>query len=181
MSSVDVAMVAVLLHDVQCQLHRISQTSLIYAESDPTQGTGGRRPPRIGDRPKPFANITLRGAELGGLPLQCTDVRPQRGAPTCTVLSKALLTDVCFDHTTKMGPQYTSSDFLLLGQQTRCSSGVRVRLDRYSVASGRRADQGEAAQSPGVPAVGPPKLSRRLLALILASLVDASARTAWLY
>lgn len=49
-------------------------------------------------------------------------------------LSKAVLTDVCFDQTTKWAPQYISSDVLLLGQQTRCSSGVRVRLDRYSVA-----------------------------------------------
>jgi len=49
--------------------------------------------------------MNLSGAELGGLSLRVTDVKCHLGCADLRTadLRKAVLTDVCFDHTTKWG------------------------------------------------------------------------------
>jgi hypothetical protein len=60
-----------------------------------------------GDTPKPFASINLRGAQLGGLVLGCTDVKRHRG---CADFSKADLHEANLDSTYLEGAEFGGAD-----------------------------------------------------------------------
>jgi hypothetical protein len=60
-----------------------------------------------GDTPKPFGSINLRGAELGGLQLQCTDVRRHVG---CADFREADLGEANLRSTDLRGAEFTKAD-----------------------------------------------------------------------